>query len=209
MLDINDIDLSDYQFTIKSRDPWVILIHDFLSDAEIISLLNTAQSRFQRSFVVGKDSSTTLDENRTSSSSMFRQSETEILSAIEDRVCKITKMPKTYQEPFQLVRYDKDQKYSPHFDYFHTNEPYAENEVATRGQRCMTILAYLIEPVSGGSTYFPKLSMHIQPRKGSAILWFNTDKDGNVLEKTEHGGMPVHEGTKVAMNIWVRNKKYM
>jgi len=208
MYDIDDIDLSGYRFTVKCRDPWIIVVHDLISDEEIAHLLSLAERRFQRSYVVGKHDANTIDGRRTSSTCMFAKGESPILDEIEQRVGKISRLPRLHQEPFQLVKYEAGQQYAPHFDYFHPDEPYAEKEIFTRGQRCLTILAYLVEPLSGGTTYFPRLSLHIPAVKGSAILWFNTDRDGNVDPRTEHGGMPVFAGTKVAMNMWMRTKPY-
>lgn len=208
MLDINSIDLSNYKFTVKSTEPWIIIIHNFLSDQEIDSLIKSSENRFKRSFVVGHDDSHSIHDKRTSSTCMFTKSETTVLASLENRVARITKLDVNYQEPFQLVKYEINQQYAPHFDFFDVSEPYANNEVILHGQRCMTILAYLTEPISGGSTFFPHASLHVSPKKGSAVLWFNTDKEGNVDKRTEHGGMPVLSGTKIAMNIWIRDKHY-
>jgi len=192
MLDINSLHLGDYSFTVKCTDPWIIVLHNFLTDSEIAYLLDVAKNRYQRSVVVGKDLSHEINDKRTSSSCMFTKSENAVLSSI-----------------VQLVKYDTAEQYAPHFDYFDGATDYSKNEILLRGQRCLTILAYLSEPLSGGSTFFPRLNMHIEPKKGTAVLWFNTKKDGVQDPRTEHGGMPVHKGTKVAMNIWVRDKPYV
>jgi len=212
MLDINDIYLKQYNYSIKCSNPLIIVIEDFLSSDEISSLLKTAEERYVRSFVVGDDDATSVHHQRTSSSCMFSQSESQVLSYIEDRVATIIGLDKIYQEPFQLVKYEKDQQYASHFDFFDdvgTSSSYAKNEVLNRGQRCLTILAYLEQPETGGETFFPRLNLHVPPKKGSAVLWFNTDKEGKVDPRTEHGGMPVSSGTKVAMNIWIRTKPYV
>lgn len=206
---INDLNLNDYKFTVLRTEPWVILIHNFLSDDEVESLLRTSEGRFKRSYVVGSENATAINDKRTSTSCMFAKSETAVLAAIEDRVAKITGMPKENMEPYQLVKYEHAQEYASHFDWFNTREPYAREEVERRGQRCLTILAYLMEPLSGGDTFFPRIKLYVPPVKKSAVLWFNTDKNGKEDELTEHGGMPVFNGTKVAMNIWIRDKEYV
>lgn len=208
MLDINDLNFEGYDFTIKSTAPWVIILHNFLSEQEISSLLQTSEKRFKRSFVVGPRDAVTVNDGRTSTSCMFTKGETWVLDAIESRVAKLTSVPKSHMEPFQLVKYECLQEYSPHFDWFDVREEYARKEVMEKGQRCLTILVYLVEPVSGGGTLFPRMNLEVPPTKGTAVLWFNTDKHGTEDERTEHAGLPVDQGTKVAMNIWVRNKEY-
>lgn len=209
MLDINDLNLSGYSYTTKCNDPCIIVIHDFLSDAEITSLLTTCSNRFDRSFVVGDQDATSIHDQRTSSTCMLLKGETPIIASLEERVAKITNLDKAYQEPFQLVKYEQHQQYAPHYDFFDVARPYGKKDVLLRGQRCLTILAYLMEPLSGGSTFFPRTGIHVMPTKGSAVLWFNTDKSGTVDPRTEHGGMPVHDGVKIAMNIWIRDKHYI
>ena len=206
--DMHELNLNDFRYTILKTEPLVIHIHNFLSNDEIQSLLKSSENRFKRSFVVGSSDATSINDKRTSTSCMFTKSETDTLKSLEERVARITGVSKENMEPFQLVKYEHAQQYASHFDWFNTNEPYAKEEVEKRGQRCLTILAYLVEPLSGGDTFFPRISLYVPPVKGSAILWFNTDKNGVEDELTEHGGMPVNEGTKVAMNIWVRTKPY-
>jgi prolyl 4-hydroxylase len=207
MLDETNLHLENYQYSIKSVEPFVIIIHNFLSNDEIDLLLNATNHRFQRSYVVGSDNAISYHEKRTSSTCMLSRGETDVVKTLEDRVAKITRLDKTYQEPFQLVKYEKEQEYASHYDYFDPTESYGREEIASRGQRCMTILAYMVEPDSGGSTYFPRLGLDIPPTRGSAVLWFNTNKFGSVDERTEHGGMSVKSGTKIAMNVWIRDKR--
>jgi prolyl 4-hydroxylase len=37
---------------------------------------------------------------------------------------------------------------------------------------------------------------------GNAVYWENFAADGRGYEQTWHAGLPVHEGTKVGLNIW-------
>lgn len=206
---LGNIDLRGFDFTIKCSDPFVAVVENFLSEGEINFLLSAAKDRYKRSLVVGNDDMETVHSNRTSSSCMFSKSENPVLTYVQDKVARISGQHVDCQEPFQLVKYDKEEKYSPHFDFFDENTPAGKKEVYARGQRWMTILAYLQEPEGGGTTYFPNLDLHIAPKRGTAVLWFNMDKNGDADDRTQHGGTPVEKGTKVAMNIWVRTKKYV
>ena len=194
---------------IISKNPFICMIENFLFDDEITFLLDASYDRFQRSYVVGEDNLTTIHPKRTSSSCLFQKSESRVLENIEKRVAEFTYIPIIFQEPFQLVRYGTGQQYAPHFDYFDRKDTFSREEVEKRGQRLLTILAYLVEPEKGGETLFPRLNLSIKPKKGSAIFWYNIDENKIEDTRTEHGGMPVHEGYKVAMNMWVRTKPYV
>lgn len=62
---------------------------------------------------------------------------------------------------------------------------------------------------SGGSTRFPLLKdsdgkvLEVQPVKGSAVLWSNITKEGDVDPLTVHEGVAITRGKKYGMNIWV------
>lgn len=202
--------LGGYKYKVYSEDPYLIVLESFLSDKEISDILKTVKDdQFQRSYVVEGNTGSAIHKDRTSSSAMLGRSSSETVRNIETRVNKIFNLSNVaYQEPYQLVRYGPGQKYSPHFDYFIENIPWAKKEVAERGQRVATILAYLQEPDGGGDTVFPRLGIRVPPKKGTAVLWFDMDGNGNVDPRTEHGGAEVSSGVKIAMNIWIRTKLY-
>jgi prolyl 4-hydroxylase len=194
-----------FHTTFLNVDPDVTLISNFISDTDIEEILTASKNRFNRSMVILKDAPTVAppfgpSDERTSSTCMFRQSEFPALERVEDVVSRFTGKSKIYMEPFQLVRYDPEQKYDRHCDYL-TN--------VDGGQRVMTILVYLHLPTSGGSTLFPMINLDIKPKKGEALTWSNVDKSNNVDPRTEHSGAVVHAGQKIAMNIWIRDVPYV
>jgi prolyl 4-hydroxylase len=60
----------------------------------------------------------------------------------------------------------------------------------------------------GGQTVFPRIQTQVEPVAGSAVVWENADEFGTVLGDSEHGGLPVLEGTKIAVNCWIRDRPY-
>ncbi|RKO88411.1 hypothetical protein BDK51DRAFT_39481 [Blyttiomyces helicus] len=201
-----------FHFEYLLRDPVVILIENFLTANEIDAILDSATQ--DRSTDVGQND---VSPDRTSSSYWFLQSETKPLQMLEDRVEKLLSIEKSYHEPIQLVKYLNGQQYKTLFDYFDANDPFGYEEVINRGQRCITVMAYLRartsdgKPLTSGGTFFPKLNLTVPAVEGSALLFFNSDANGNVDPQTEHGGMPFEneDGVKIAVNIWIRNKPYV
>jgi prolyl 4-hydroxylase len=43
-----------------------------------------------------------------------------------------------------------------------------------------------------------------RPKKGSGLFWVNLKPDGMGDDRLLHAGLPLKEGRKVGMNIWVK-----
>ena len=194
---------ADFDHELLSMYPTIVYIKNFMSLDEILSLLTLAHERYTRSSVVGPNSHY-IDSGRTSSSCMFAPHETETVKKIEERASRLAGTDVSCIEGLQIVKYEVGEHYNTHFDWFDRTTEAGKQEMEKGGQRRLTILVYLIEPKSGGSTRFPQIDLNVQPKMGDAILFYNTTPTHNDDPLTEHGGMPVKEGTKIAMNIWVR-----
>ena len=111
-------------------------------------------------------------------------------------------------EPIQMVRYNSGQFYKPHYDYLDWKLDIYKKQIKINGQREITFFVYLndIPEGVGGETYFPKLDKKIKGKKGDAVFWYNMKQNGNVDNRTLHGGNPITSGTKYGLNIWVRTK---
>jgi prolyl 4-hydroxylase len=48
----------------------------------------------------------------------------------------------------------------------------------------------------GGDTVFVQLGIGVRPRKGSAIVWFNLHKSGELDSRLMHAGCPILVGSK-------------
>ena len=93
-----------------------------------------------------------------------------------------------------------NQEYRPHYDAFEVP--------SALGQRTYTALVYLQSPNDGGATVFPRIQRQVDALEGRAVTWRNVGKDNLRLLDSEHGGLPVLAGEKVALNIWVRDRPY-
>jgi prolyl 4-hydroxylase len=196
--------LQGFKIDKLSNDPYIVVIRNFLTPEMIDHVVNLAENRFDRSRIIGLEEDQ-LSEVRTSSSCVLLKSETRMIKSIEDRVCEITGYSPSHLEELQVVRYLQGQKYDPHFDYFPKSDPASKRYVADRGQRAITMFIYLKTPEKGGETYFPKLDLKVKPDPGDAIFWFDLHRDGREHPLTLHGGLPVEEGNKMAINVWLRD----
>jgi prolyl 4-hydroxylase len=205
MLKVGDLNLTAFDCTLLNDNPIVIRVHEFMSAQEISDLLCQSEGKWSTSKVVAPSGART-DSVRTSDSCWFEKGCSALVASIEQRVSVITGKDTRFQEPLQLVRYYNNQHYAAHHDYFNEQEACGREEVQKRGQRSLTMVVYLLDPASGGCTDFPRLHMAVKPEAGTALLFMNTDDEGDVNPQTEHAGQAVTAGTKIAMNVWVRTK---
>lgn len=124
-------------------------------------------------------------------------------------------------EAIQLVRYEPNGQFALHHDWF--SEPMLDKN----GQlynRLASFFIYLETNFDAGHTYFPRLpappsqkeddprfattenatGLAILPPSGSGVFWMNLHKNGSRDERTLHAGMPVRNGLKIGMNIWIK-----
>ncbi len=58
----------------------------------------------------------------------------------------------------------------------------------------------------GGETIFPQVKISVKPKKGAAIIWWNSI-NGTLDPASLHGGSPVLKGTKYVAVQWLRENQ--
>ncbi|KAG1347556.1 Prolyl 4-hydroxylase 2 [Cocos nucifera] len=210
--------------TQLSWSPRAFLYRGFLSYEECDHLIKLAEGQLEKSMVADNNSGKNLMSNiRTSSGTFLKKHQDEIVARIERRIAAWTFLPEENGESMQILRYQKGQKYEPHFDYFRD-----KFNIARGGHRFATVLMYLSNVKKGGETIFPsaegavsqyedetwsecaRAGYAVKPDKGDALLFFSLHTDATVDPKSLHGSCPVVEGEKWAATKWihVRDKVY-
>ena len=189
-------------------DPCVVVFEDFLSEAEIDSLLKAARSKLQQA-LVSDDRSGVESQGRTGSNCWIAHGHDDVLAGLSLRVAEIVGIPLENAESFQVVYYGETEQYAPHFDAWDAATERGQRCMARGGQRMVTCLMYLNNPGEGGGTSFPDLDMEVRARRGRMVLFHNCHEGSTVRNpKSLHGGMPVIQGEKWACNLWFREKIY-
>eukprot|EP00268_Persea_americana_P025767 TRINITY_DN2511_c0_g1_i10.p1 TRINITY_DN2511_c0_g1~~TRINITY_DN2511_c0_g1_i10.p1 ORF type:complete len:152 (-),score=33.36 TRINITY_DN2511_c0_g1_i10:307-762(-) len=137
-----------------------------------------------------------------------------IIQAIEKRIAVFSQIPEENGELIQVLKYEKNQFYRPHHDYFSDTF-----NLKRGGQRIATMLMYLSDNVEGGETYFPMAGdgecscggktvkgMCVKPTQGDAVLFWSMGLDGVSDPNSIHGGCEVLEGEKWSATKWMRQR---
>jgi prolyl 4-hydroxylase len=198
----------EFREEVLSENPKIIYLHNFLTAKEAKHFIELGKKLKQPSTIDTKDSPTTLVQDvRSSQSAHIGKRRDNIVSYVEDKAVSYMNTDINKLEPLQVVVYEKGQKYNPHYDFFSPDTP----DVIQRGNRTKTILVYLndLPEDAGGSTFFPKLNLRIQPKSLDAIYFENMNDNNELDYNTLHAGEPLLTNvTKYAINIWSREKDF-
>jgi prolyl 4-hydroxylase len=185
---------------VLCTDPQILLVHDFVTEAEAAYLIAAGEKRMQRSTVVCDNPNGCVDANRTSESAHLGADPQ--VEPIRQRAREFARLD--YCEEIQIVRYEPSQFFRPHYDQFDVKTPSGAREIREGGQRGATMLVYLKCPESGGATVFPKAGLSVLPIARAGIFWRHQLANGQTDPRTLHGGASVSAGVKIACNIWLR-----
>lgn len=201
----NTIDLGDrvVNVVLEMTVPRVVVVDNFLSDQECDDLIAASQEGIYRSTVIQNGTGGNVVDNVRTSAGMFHSRQSSpLVCTIEDRISRLIEWPVIHGEGMQILRYEKDEKYEHHNDYFNASDPGSATILGTAGQRIASTLIYLNSPAAGGSTNFKDVGLDLKPRKGTLLFFAYPTAD--YRSKTLHAGMPVVDGVKWVAVKWYR-----
>ena len=178
---------------IYSTEPYIAQYNNWLTDADI----NTIFSK-DFEFVTGRvrrqDGSLQVDPIRQCQTHRIEYGADPYFDLLTQRVADFFNVQNLMCiEPLPLM------KYSPG-NYFNWHTDLTGGFVT---QRTATMIMYLNDDFEGGSTCFQHLDLKIQPKRGSALVYYYTP-----TEPLVHCGKAVVSGTKFILNAFVRNGEF-
>tara|TARA_B100001093_G_C26854965_1_gene1026950 strand:- start:3975 stop:4694 length:720 start_codon:yes stop_codon:yes gene_type:complete len=221
-------------FTIKSKfininEQFYYVENELLTDEECNLLINNSIKNLTRSTVNSIDNNNNFksieDNSRTSRQTWLNKySYPNIINKVIKFINKYTNYPINISnfEDIQIANYKPNQEYKYHYDICHPTQ--AKSNIASckaefkdiKSVRYLTVIVYLNSDFKGGETKFTKLNIKINPKKRKALLFFNCNlqKDSSktglcdVIDNSEHAGLPVINGEKWIANFWIRLKSF-
>jgi hypothetical protein len=182
------------------------VIHRLVLDA----VINLAAPLVQRSQIVdARSGQVRADPMRTSSHvTLGPRQHDHVLEALEHCTSLVTGLARSNSEFLQILRYRSGEQYRLHVDYFNESGAGTYQSLADGGQRAQTVLTYMNDDYSGGSTVFPKLQLDIKGQRGDMLHFHNLGADGLGHRDTLHAGEPVIAGEKWLLSQWIRSESY-
>lgn len=180
------------------------VFEDVLSDYEINRVLELATSNMVVGTVVSDDNVNKVKHKDRTCVIEHLSNYEDIVLTLKRKSADICNLPLENQEPLQLIKYTPGGEYKPHFDSFNEGSSF----IGRSGNRKATVIFYLNDVLDGGETGFPNINKYIKPKKGSAVLFYNTDDMGVRLNNSLHSGEPVKSGEKWIVTSWIREHKY-
>jgi prolyl 4-hydroxylase len=188
---------------VLHTNPPLFGVDHFLSAAECDFLVHAASDSFGPAPVVGKGSGE-LSPSRTSSTCYLAR---EDVPDLLRKVSWLTGKPMEHCELPQVGRYLTSQQYMQHYDAFDLGTEDGQRFALNGGQRVVTVLIYLNDVPRGGATHFPCLHLDVQPRKGTAVVFFPATVDGALDKSALHAALPAVD-TKYVSQVWIRQGPY-
>lgn len=178
---------------VYNTEPYIAQYDNWLTDADI----NTIFSK-DFEFVTGRvrrqDGSLQIDPIRQCQTHRIEYGADPYFDSLTQRVADFFNVENLMCiEPLPLMKYEPGNYFNWHTDL-------------TGGfvtQRTATMIMYLNDDFEGGSTCFQHLDLKIQPKRGSAVVYYYTPADPLV-----HCGNAVTSGTKFILNAFVRNGEF-
>lgn len=148
-----------------------------------------------------------VDHSRTNEAMGFYPLEADVISQlVRWRMATAAGRDPACAEVLSVLRYQPDQRYLPHFDFFDPAFPSHRPHLAQQGQRVSTALLYLNDAYSGGQTRFVELEREVQGGCGDVLTFDNVTPDGSVNRKTLHEGKAPERGQKWLASLWIRER---
>ena len=191
---------------ILSRDPFVATYSNILTNDECNHFINISQNLLKRA-LVSKEDKGYISNGRTGSNTWIKHDHDEITKRVGERIANIVGMPLENAEAFQVIYYGITEEYKQHYDsWVHDGSNKTHRCMNLGGARMKTALCYLNDVAKGGGTKMTKLDITVPAEKGKLLVFQNTvsDLDHTRHELSEHAGLPVEEGEKLAFNLWFK-----
>ncbi|XP_015063885.1 probable prolyl 4-hydroxylase 9 [Solanum pennellii] len=219
--DTGEHSLTSIPFQVLSWFPRALYFPNFATTEQCQGIIKMAKAELKPSSLALRKGETAENTKgvRTSSGMFISASEdkTGILDLIEEKIAKVTMIPRTHGEAFNVLRYEIGQSYYSHYDAFDPSQ-YGPQ----KSQRVASFLLYLSDVEEGGETMFPFenaqnmdanydfrkcIGLKVKPRRGDGLLFYSLFPNGTIDPTSIHGSCAVIRGEKWVATKWIRDQE--
>ncbi|XP_043465898.1 prolyl 4-hydroxylase subunit alpha-2-like [Leptopilina heterotoma] len=181
-------------------DPFIVIYHNVLSDAEIEMLQEEAYPALDSSRVISYKQGIHSSKMRVSENAWLFDDIDPKIKSVNERAGHMTNLNIGTSEPLQIAYYKPGGYFNEHHDFFEDEDYQILN--SSSGNRIGTLMFYLNNVQEGGRTIFTDLNVSLTPKKGNAVFWYNISPNGYLDYFTMHAGCRVVSGVKWVANKW-------
>lgn len=178
---------------------------NFLSEEECDRLIACMNTRLRPSTVSDEEDSNHVSSYRTSTTADLHYFEDDFYLSIDKRISEFMDLEPFLGETMQAQKYDPDQYFKEHWDFFDPFSKEYKIYCDWMGQRTWTTMIYLNDVENGGETYFKHLKLNVKPKRGLLLTWNNLYKNGVPNLKTMHEALPPKDENKYVITKWWRS----
>lgn len=200
-------DAQSVDHQVLCASPAITLFKDVLNVVDCAYLIFLSRPYLKRADVIdpGSQKGGMVSQVRTNMSTYLSFGMVDIISRyVELKIIRETGENLMSSEPMSILHYAPGQYYRPHVDYFNPKLAVSKGLMEDGGQRTASAITYLAAPSAGGGTSFPKLDLTVPPSAGSTLWFRNCLDNGQVDDRSLHGGDPVEQGEKWVVTKWFR-----
>lgn len=194
--------------TVLSAAPHVLAIEAFVAPETCDWLTERARPWLKAAEVYDPDAGGSMvRSSRSNRSASFDILDCDlVMMLVRERIARAAGLPVAGLEPVHVLHYAVGQAFTHHYDWLDPEKPGHQPDLAERGQRTATFLAYLNEDYEGGETEMEAIGLKHRGRKGDALFWANVKPNGRIDLATRHAGLPPTSGEKWVYSQWLRNR---
>jgi prolyl 4-hydroxylase len=193
-----------------SREPRIAVVDGFISTQACDWLIRVAGPHLKQAQIFDNPTGGRRDDGRRNNSAaeLHLSCMDTVVAFLRARIAALAEVPIAWlnAESCQIMHYRPGEEFVPHYDFLDVSYAGLAHDVASNGQRAMTLLVYLNEEYENGQTAFPLLERSFRGRKGDALFFWNVTHDGAPDQRTLHAGTPPTSGEKWLLSQWIRRR---
>ena len=189
-----------------SAQPRIAMVKEFVAAPVCDWLIELGRPHLRQADIYDRETGAlVLDGSRSNSAALLEIARIDtVLGFVRARIAALAEVQVLALETSQVLHYEVGQQFAPHHDFLDVKFPGLARDVASHGQRGLTLLIYLNDGFEGGETAFPVLGRAFKGRKGDALVFWNVTEDGAPDRSTLHAGTAPTRGEKWLFSQWIR-----